>query len=99
MTEAKMTLDQFIEKLKGTRHMKWVLHNDRFIRSFATGACECPISAVSGNNDDFAYPTTAGASRLGLTNADAQAIVNAADRDGELDDALRSRLLSAVGLS
>lgn len=89
-----MTLDEFIEKLKGTRGA-WQVRDNNTLRTRAD--CRCPIIAISGKNAPNLFYDVMGR-ELGLKDADARRIAFAADNHPTHDRALRTRLLQAVGL-
>lgn len=87
-----MTLDEFIEKLAAMKDRGWTLR-DRAIRSWSH--CRCPLEMVADMPQGFFDKS---AKVLGLSDADREAIIEAADATGSMDPHLRDRLLAAVGL-
>ncbi len=86
-----MTLDEFIEKLAGTKGLRWHLAG----QAIRTLDCQCPMEAAT----DCAQGEVARAARLlQISTEDYCAIIDAADCCKFHDAALRARLLEAVGL-
>lgn len=92
-----MNLNEFIDRFgaaaRGRAHL-----DGNAIRIGGGSKPDCPVSAVTGNNDDFLMPVTACREQLGMTEHLAVRIVNAADGTPPCDYRLRARLLRAAGL-
>jgi len=104
-----MTIDEFVKDLKESP-FEWELQGT-LIRTKETfkkdgyfpceKECHCPLTAlqhhVSGKQL-FMHQYNLASEELGLTSEDGVKVINAADKRGNYDLQLRTRLLEAVGL-
>ena len=91
----KDPLDDFFEKLAQTPRDWEVVGSGRIRRLIGDGPNRvCPISAVTGNPEDFDNPLPA-ARRLGISHSDAYRVFDAAECPG---NSYRARLLEACGI-
>ena len=88
----KDPLDDFFEKLSQTPRDWEVTKAGHIRRMIGAATVDCPISAVTGDHNDFGNPIPA-AKRIGLSHGDAVQVFNAADGAGTY----RARLLEACG--
>ena len=92
----KDPLDDFFEKLAKTPR-EWFLENGA-LRLRVRGVLQCPVSAVTGNSDDFCSPYEA-CDRMGMEGA--HVIPWAADDNPNMyknQKEIRVRLLEACGV-
>lgn len=60
--------------------------------------CHCPISAVTDDLVDFAFPVLGAQAKLGMSEEHAKMIVAASDYVGFFDKELRAKILEAIGI-
>ena len=93
-----MTFNEFLVKLKA-KNLTWkVCLVLGAIRSNVGGSWHCPISALTGDQEDLWRATAAGVEVLGLKKSVARRIVRAADDNAGPRSATRKALLEACGL-
>lgn len=90
-----MTYDEFLAALRKTPR-DWRLTQFGALRRYTKPLRECPLSSVTGCNDDFLSPKVA-AVKLGLTMKEGEDIIFAAD-NCFADPRIRSDLLAACGI-
>lgn len=90
-----MTIDEFITRLAATKR-DWRINPDGAIRCSGHMHSNCPISAVTGNEDHFTYPLE-GARALRMHEHQCGLIVEASDTR-HMNPELRKRLLLACNL-
>lgn len=90
-----MTYEKFLAALRKTPR-DWRL--DRLKRIRCGVENHCPISAVTGNIEDYRDPVTAGVGVLNLDRTDAEGIIDTADNSAVAVPRIRADLLAACGI-
>lgn len=89
-----MTIEEFLVKLAETKDRGWRVRSPGNLLRDQAG--DCPINSVAGKLSQISWSRSA--KELGLPEPVATAIADAADDYAGHDPALRTQLLSAVGL-
>ena len=94
VTPVKDPVDDFFEKLSQTPRDWEVTKHGHIRRMIGVATTDCPISAVTGDHNDFGSPVPA-ARGIGMSHIDAYRVFEAAQNEHTI---YRARLLEACGL-